>query len=389
MKYAARTGAIVVGALSAVLVCQPARADYYAFANSQDFGASADYGCATLSLLVGKTWIDINTGGFQGWISTNSYNIGGPAGVNSNYIAGAYDNTSYNDYFGFYLSDLHATAPITAAKLIVYSGLINERVNYSLFGATQWISQLETGPSPNTALYHALATGPEYDLSILSANTTNPMAQLTFMLNGLALTDINRAIQNRTMMFAISGHADPAPEPSTWVLMLIGLAAVGYVGYRPARVGQALLADKPAIDSQRMTLRVGQDNGQRDRYVMLSPQLLELLRDWWRAARPQVWLFPGQNPVNPMTARQLNRAVHVAKTLAYISKRISPRTLRHHFATRLLEQNVDIRLIQVLLGHAKLETTALYTRVAGNTIRDIKSPLERLGVNLASRSPPA
>ena len=91
-----------------------------------------------------------------------------------------------------------------------------------------------------------MATGPEYDPSILSANTTNSMAQLTFMLNGLALTHINSAIQNRTMMFAISGHADPAPEPSTWVLMLIGLAALGCVGYRRARVGQALLADKPA-----------------------------------------------------------------------------------------------------------------------------------------------
>ena len=143
------------------------------------------------------------------------------------------------------------------------------------------------------------------------------------------------------------------------------------------------------IDSQRMTLRVEQGKGQRDRYVMLSPQLLELLRDWWRAARPQVWLFPGENPINPVTARQLNRAVTAAKTLAGISKRVSPHTLRHSFATHLLEQNVDIRVIQVLLGHAKLETTALYTRLAVNTIRDVKSPLERLGVNLASRSPPA
>ena len=143
------------------------------------------------------------------------------------------------------------------------------------------------------------------------------------------------------------------------------------------------------IDSERMTLRIEQGKGRKDRYVMLSPQLLELLRDWWWAARRQGWLFPGQNPVNPMTARQLGRAVHAAARAAGIKKRVSPHTLRHSFATHLLEQNVDIRVIQVLLGHAKLETTALYTRVAVNTIRDITSPLERLGVNLASRPPPA
>jgi integrase/recombinase XerD len=157
-------------------------------------------------------------------------------------------------------------------------------------------------------------------------------------------------------------------------------------GLRVSEVANLKVSD---IDSERMTLRVEQGKGQRDRYVMLSPQLLELLRDWWRASRPQVWLFPGQNPINPMTPRQLNRAVHAAKDLAGISKRVSPHTLRHSFATHLLEQGVDIRVIQVLLGHAKLETTALYTRVAVNTVRDVKSPLERLGVNLASRSPPA
>jgi site-specific recombinase XerD len=157
-------------------------------------------------------------------------------------------------------------------------------------------------------------------------------------------------------------------------------------GLRVSEVANLKVSD---IDSERMTVRVEQGKGQRDRYVMLSPQLLGLLRDWRRVARPQVWLFPGQNPINPMTPRQLNRAVHAAKDLAGISKRVSPHTLRHSFATHLLEQGVDIRVIQVLLGHAKLETTALYTRVAVNTVRDVKSPLERLGVNLASRSPAA
>jgi integrase/recombinase XerD len=138
-----------------------------------------------------------------------------------------------------------------------------------------------------------------------------------------------------------------------------------------------------------MMLRVEQGKGQRDRDVMLSPQLLQLLREWWKAARPQVWLFPGQNPINPIDPRQIGRAVTAAKELAGISKRVSPHTLRHSFATHLLEQGADIRVIQVLLGHAKLETTALYTRVAVSTIRDVKSPLDGLKLHLTKRPPPA
>ena len=157
-------------------------------------------------------------------------------------------------------------------------------------------------------------------------------------------------------------------------------------GLRVSEVANLKVSD---IDSGRMMLRVEQGKGQRDRDMMLSPQLLQLLREWWKAARPRVWLFPGQNPINPVTPRQLNRAVTVAKDLAGISKRVSPHTLRHSFATHLLEQGVDIRVIQVLLGHAKLETTALYTRVAVSTVRDIKSPLDRLDVKLTKKTPPA
>jgi integrase/recombinase XerD len=154
------------------------------------------------------------------------------------------------------------------------------------------------------------------------------------------------------------------------------------------RVSEVVALKVPDIDSKRMLVRIEQGKGRKDRFAMLSPQLLELLRDWWRIARPQVWLFPGQNQVNHLTTRQLNRAVHAAAQAAEITKRVTPHTLRHSFATHLLEQNIDIRVIQVLLGHAKLDTTALYTRVATNTIRAVMSPLDRLTPLRAKRDKP-
>ena len=160
-------------------------------------------------------------------------------------------------------------------------------------------------------------------------------------------------------------------------------AALGVAYGAGLRVSEVVALKISDIDRERMLLRVEQGKGQKDRFVMLSPQLLELLRDWRQVAQPRGWLFPGLDPVNPMSARQLCRAVSAAARAAGIAKRVSPHTLRHSFATHLLEQNVDIRVIQVLLGHAKLETTALYTRVAVNTIRDVTSPLERLSLNLA------
>ena len=132
------------------------------------------------------------------------------------------------------------------------------------------------------------------------------------------------------------------------------------------------------IDSTRMVIRIEQGKGGKDRYVMLSEQLLHLLRTYWQAARPRGWLFPGQNPVNPLTTRQLNRACHAARQAAGIDKRVCLHTLRHSFATHLLEHKVDIRVIQVLLGHKKLDTTALYAQVATRTIRAVRSPLEQL-----------
>jgi site-specific recombinase XerD len=150
------------------------------------------------------------------------------------------------------------------------------------------------------------------------------------------------------------------------------------------RVSEVIALKVSDIDSQRMTLRIEQGKGDKDRYAMLSPVLLERLRSWWRVAHaqgkmlPNGWLFPGLNPMDPLSTRQLNRAIHAAAEAAQIDKRVSMHTLRHSFATHLLEQKVDIRVIQVLLGHKKLETTSIYTHVATEILREVVSPLERL-----------
>ena len=156
-------------------------------------------------------------------------------------------------------------------------------------------------------------------------------------------------------------------------------------GLRAAEVVSLKVCD---IDSRRMIIRVEQGKGCKDRNVMLSASLLDLLRAWWKAARPQGWLFPGRDPAQPMTTRQLNRACHAAAQMAEINKRVSLHTLRHSFATHLLEQNVDVRVIQVLLGHAKLDSTALYTRVATKTIQQVMSPLEHIALKLTEIRPP-
>ena len=158
--------------------------------------------------------------------------------------------------------------------------------------------------------------------------------------------------------------------------------SVGYgTGLRATEVISLKVGDS---DPERMVIRVYQGKGRKDRYAMLSEPLLDLLRAWWLAARargvmlPGGWLFPGQNPVNPLTTRQLGRAFHDAKEAAGIDKRVSLHTLRHCFATHLLEQKIDIRVIQVLLGHTKLDTTARYSQIDSTTLRAVKSPLEQL-----------
>ena len=152
-------------------------------------------------------------------------------------------------------------------------------------------------------------------------------------------------------------------------------------GLRSSEVVSLKLTD---IDSDRMVIRVEQGKGKKDRYIILSPHLLDLLRDWWRVARQKGWMAPGQPWLFPgyrgqhMSPRQLHRLVCWAAARAGITKRVGVHTLRHSFATHLLEQKTDIRIIQVLLGHKKLETTALYTRVAVSAIGEVTSPLDLL-----------
>jgi len=160
--------------------------------------------------------------------------------------------------------------------------------------------------------------------------------------------------------------------------------AVAYgAGLRASEVVHLKVTD---IDSERMIVRVNQGKGRRDRYAMLSPSLRELLRAWWRHGhaqgkmRPGGWLFPGRNPVNPLSTRQLNHVCHLAAQAAGLDKRVSMHTLRHCFATHLLEQKEDIRVIQVLLGHKKLETTARYAHVATKILHEVKGPLESLAL---------
>ena len=146
-------------------------------------------------------------------------------------------------------------------------------------------------------------------------------------------------------------------------------------GLRVSEVANLKVCD---IDSDRMLLRVEQGKGKKDRHALLSPRLLLLLRQYWSLAKPRPWLFPGKDPLFAITTRQLHRVVCNTAEALGINKRVTPHVLRHSFATHLLEQGVDIRVIQVLLGHAKLESTALYTKVATKVLRSVTSPLDLL-----------
>ena len=157
--------------------------------------------------------------------------------------------------------------------------------------------------------------------------------------------------------------------------MRVALTAIYAAGLR---VSEVVTLTAPDIDSKRMVIHIRQAKGKKDRYVMLSEQLLRILRRYFKRARPTLFLFPSPDAGQPLTTRSLQRACKSAAEKARIDKGVTVHTLRHSFATHLLEQGVDIRVIQDILGHRQITSTTRYARVALNVIRQIQSPLERL-----------
>ncbi|HWZ50201.1 MAG TPA: site-specific integrase [Granulicella sp.] len=144
------------------------------------------------------------------------------------------------------------------------------------------------------------------------------------------------------------------------------------------RISEAVRLKTDDIDSQRMVIHVDQGKGQKDRYVMLSPVLLEILRAWWRVNKPRHWLFPGDIPGEHISTFAVGWACHKARQISGIRKPITPHSLRHGFAVHLLESGTDVRSIQLLLGHRSLATTARYLRIATSKVCSTSSPLDLL-----------
>ncbi|HKA20229.1 MAG TPA: site-specific tyrosine recombinase/integron integrase, partial [Blastocatellia bacterium] len=156
------------------------------------------------------------------------------------------------------------------------------------------------------------------------------------------------------------------------------LTTIYATGLRVSEVTNLVVSD---IDSSRMIIQVRQGKWRKDRFVMLSPNLLTLLREYWKAYHPRHWLFPGQNPSRPIDNATAYRVCQRAAEAAKLSKSISPHTLRHSFATHLLEAGTDLRTIQLLLGHRNLKTTAVYLHVSTLALRSTTSPLDLLGTS--------
>ena len=155
------------------------------------------------------------------------------------------------------------------------------------------------------------------------------------------------------------------------------------------RISEAVRLTVPDIDSARMVIRVDQGKGQKDRYVMLSPKLLEILRDWWRMEKPRHWLFPGNIPGRHISKDAVEQACQKARRRCPIPKPTTPHSLRHAFAVHLLESGTDVRTIQLLLGHRSLATTARYLRIATSKVCSTTSPIDLLPRPIPTDSKPA
>lgn len=169
----------------------------------------------------------------------------------------------------------------------------------------------------------------------------------------------------------VSAFLDTIPNLKHRAVLMTAYAA----GLRVSEVAALRVTD---VDSQRMVIRVQQGKGRKDRYVMLSPRLLEVLRTYWRLIRSRDWLFPGREPGDHLSVRSVQHACQHAWRESGLSKRVTVHTLRHSFATHLLEAGTDVRTIQLLLGHRSLNTTARYTHVATSSVCATPSPLDLL-----------
>jgi integrase/recombinase XerD len=235
------------------------------------------------------------------------------------------------------------------------------------------------GRSPDTATAEDLRA---FQLHLAATGVQPPTINATVtVLRFFFKVTLDRPETTRHLVFVYEPRKLPRVLSPEEVLRLLETApgpkykaalSVAYgAGLRAMEVVALKVSD---IDSKRMMLRVEQGKGCKDRFAMLSPQLLELLRDWWRIARPAVWMFPGRDRISPMTTRQLNRVCHMAAELASLPRWVAPHTLRHSFATHLLEQNIDIRVIQVLF-----ETTTNCPRTPdrGADLLFVPSPVRR------------
>jgi integrase/recombinase XerD len=249
------------------------------------------------------------------------------------------------------------------------------------------------GRAPNTATAEDLR---RYQLHLVtggmsSGNLNSNISGLQFFFEvtldqPAIMTKMQRVYEPRKLPEVLSPDEVKRLIEAAPKLKYKAALSVAYgAGLRAAEVVALKVTD---IDRTRMTIRVNQGKGNKDRYAILSPTLLDLLQGWWHEANKRGkmhkggWLFPGKTPPDGISTRQLNRVLHEAADKAGLDKRVTLHLLRHSFATHLLEQGVDIRVIQILLGHKKLETTARYAHVATRTLRSVTSPLEYLRLQL-------